>query len=369
MINVFGAKVGDEEMGEIQSSIDSSWMGCGVKVKLFEESLSKRNNLQGLVMVDSGSNALILAIKLLKLPPKSTIVVPSFTWVACANSVILAGHKVRFADVDYDTQNITENTVAKALDLGPIHAIMVVHYAGLPVEMNKLNFGVPIIEDAAHAIDSKVGDKYCGSLGNVAIYSFDSIKNLATPEGGAVITNDDLLTKKAREYRYCGITKSGFAAAADNANGRWWEHQTKYIWPKMMPNDISASIGLAQLAKLDSNQKKRKEIWDRYQVELENVNWLLRPKEANKNDQHSYFTYFIRVLNGRRDELAKYLLDNGVYTTLRYYPLHLNSIYRSKQSLPVSEMLNNQGLSIPLHPALSDNDVSKVIDLIKEFDG
>lgn len=358
MINVFCAtNLGEEELAEIKTSLDNSWMGMGKKVVQFEQELIARNSLANLAMVDSGSNALYLAIKLLKLKPKSKIIVPSFTWVACANAVMLAGHRVVFADVDYDTQNITEKTVAQAMGFD---AIMAVHYAGKPCNMDRLKtFGVPIIEDAAHAIDSKIDNVYCGNFGDVAIYSFDSIKNLPTPEGGAVVGT---LAEKAKEYRYCGVTKSGFAAASSGP--RWWNLQTKHIWPKMLPNDISASIGLAQLRKLDSHQAKRKKIWEIYQKEFD-LPWMLRPVDAEKNEQHSYFTYFIRVLDGSRDLLAKYLLDNGVYTTLRYQPLHLNYRYGCRVSLPVCEKLSEEGLNLPIHPGLSDNDVDKIVDLVR----
>jgi aminotransferase len=369
MVNVFGANIGGEELEEVRSCLESSWMGIGKKVQKFETELSQRNSLPGLVMVDSGSNALQLAIQLLHhrgLQPKSKIIVPSFTWVACANSVLLAGHQIVFADVDIHTQNITKETIAKVIskDVG---AIMIVHYAGKPVDMDGIrSFGLPIIEDAAHAIDSQIDGKYCGSFGDVAIYSFDSIKNLATPEGGGIIADEELLSL-AREYRYCGVSKSGFSSAAANPKDKWWEHRIKHVWPKMLPNDVCASIGLAQLRKLDSNQTKRKSIWDRYQEAFSGLECLVRPVEATQNEKHSYFTYFVRITNGRRNELAKYLLDNGVYTSMRYHPLHLNDIYYSKRRLSICETLNDQGLNLPLHPAMKNEDVDVVIDLIRRW--
>jgi dTDP-4-amino-4,6-dideoxygalactose transaminase len=358
VINVFGANLDNEELQEIKSSLDSSWMGMGEKVSRFETALAQRNNLLGLTMVDSGSNALYLAIRLLNIERKK-IIVPSFTWTACANAVLLAGYEVIFADVDYNTQNITEKTVAQVItkDVG---AIMAVHYAGKPCNMKRLKtFGVPVIEDAAHAIDSKIDDTYCGNLGEIAIYSFDSVKNLPTPEGGAIVGKKEY-TDLAKEYRYCGMPKSGFSNVS---NKKWWETKTKHIAPKMLPNDICASVGLSQLKKLDTHQKRRKEIWNKYQ---ESFNNLLKPADPESNEQHSYFTYLIRVKS--RDALAHHLYDNGIYTTLRYHPLHLNEIYNCTNSLPVCEKLNEEGLNLPLHPALSDNDVDKIIELVKDHE-
>lgn len=359
MINVFGASLTDAELSAVRGPIEKSWMGMGTRVREFENSLTLRLGLNGLVMVDSGSNALFLAVRLLNLPPNSRIILPSFTWVACANAILLAGHIPVFADVDIHTHNLTPETVGKVLTKD-VKAIMTVHYAGKPCDMDGFKtFGLPVIEDAAHAVDSYVGDKACGSMGDVGIYSFDSVKNLATPEGGAVTGNSDILDR-AREYRFCGISKSGFA---NRKKDRWWEHDIKHIWPKMLPNDVSASIGLVQLSRLDQLQARRREIWERYSRELDGLNLPVGPGPGEK---HSYFTYLVRVKKGR-DDLAKYLLDNTIYTTLRYHPLHLNGIYGSNVSLPVCELLNEQGLNLPLHPGLSDDDVDKVIKLVRAW--
>jgi dTDP-4-amino-4,6-dideoxygalactose transaminase len=120
------------------------------------------------------------------------------------------------------------------------------------------------------------------------------------------------------------------------------------------------------LQKLKKHQQLRKKIWDIYQQEL-NMSWIENPREAGENEIHSYFTYFIRVLNGKRDELAKFLLANNIYSTLRYHPLHLNNIYNSDQKLEGCEKLNKEGLNIPLHPNLNDRDLNIVIGKIKEY--
>ena len=136
----------------------------------------------------------------------------------------------------------------------------------------------------------------------------------------------------------------------------------------MNPSDIAGAIGVAQLGKLDDLQAYRKEIWDKYQEAFKDIDWLKLPIEANKGDKHSYFTYAIRVINGKRDELAHYLLDKEIYTTLRYHPLHLNKIYEQMdKKLPNSEELNEEALSIPLHPSMSWDDVEKVISEIINF--
>ena len=366
MISVFGSSVGQEELDEIKSSIENQWMGIGPKTKRFEEEFAKRLGLPDFALLDSGSNALLMAVKLLDLPPGSEVILPSFTWISCAHSVVLNGCKPVFCDVDLDTDNVTRETIEPHITR-QTRAIMAVHYAGKPVRLDEIEeLGLPIIEDAAQAVDSKLQGKYCGAIGDVGIYSFDAIKNLAMPEGGGITARDPERVKKARVLRYCGIGKSGFEASRQKQN-RWWEYNIIDFFPKLLPNDICASIGLAQLRKLDASQAYRKQIWDLYQRELADIPWLLRPRGAEPDEQHSYFTYVIRALGGVRDRLAQYLHDNGVYTTVRYHPLHMNPIYESDAHLPITEQLNEEALSIPIHPRLSDDDLAKIVDLLRRF--
>ena len=365
MISVFGSKVGQEEIEEIRSSIEAQWMGIGPKTKAFEEQFAKRLDLNGLALLDSGSNSLYMAVKLLNLAPGTPVLVPALTWISCAHAVVLAGCVPVFCDVDLDTQNISAETIAPHLASKP-GAIMVVHYAGKPVRMDPImKFGIPVIEDAAHAVDSKLGDKYCGAIGAVGVYSFDAVKNLAMGEGGGLTAQDPELIARARLLRYCGIGKSGFEASA--SKDRWWEYNIIEFFPKFLPNDINASIGLAQLRKLDRSQAYRKQIWELYQHEFANLGWLIRPQDPAADEQHSYFTYFARIPGGKRDRFAKYLYDSGIYTTFRYHPLHLNPIYKSSARLPNCEQLNEEGLNLPLHPNLSSADIDKVISQVKAF--
>jgi len=366
MISVFGSKVGKEELEEIRTSIENQWLGIGPKTKKLEELFAARLNLPFFVMLNSGSNSLYLAVKLLDLPKDSEVILPSFTWIACAHAVKLAGCQPRFCDVDLATQNMTAETVKPCINK-KTRAIMAVHYAGKPVKMDEITrLGFPVIEDAAHAVDSKIGDRYCGSMGDIGIYSFDAVKNLSIGEAGGLTAKNKELIGKAHKLRYCGIGKSGFEASATKT--RWWEYEILDFFPKMIPDDIASSIGLAQLKKLDEHQSIRKRYWDIYQKELAPLDWLLLPKGPDAGEQHSYFTFCIRLKGRSRDALAKYLFKNGIYTTLRFHPLHLNPIYRCHGKLPNSELLNETALNIPLHPGLKEDDLYCVIDKIKAFD-
>jgi aminotransferase len=339
-------------------------MGMGPRVGEFEAAFADRIGAD-FAMTDSGSNALLLAVAALDLPAASEVVVPSFTWIACAHAVVLAGHRPVFADVELETGNVSAATIERALT-ERTRAVMVVHYAGRPVEIESiLALGLPVIEDAAHAVDSAVGARRCGTFGEVGVFSFDSVKNVATPDGGGVTSPREDVMERVRRLRYCGIGGSGFDRST--RGGRWWEHETSTPFPRAIPNDVSASIGLAQLRRLPANQTHRRGLWDHYQRELQTVPWLARPPDPEAGHRHSYFTYLIRVGGGRRDELAHHLLDSRIYTTLRYPPLHLSPGYASSAELPNCEALAEEALNLPLHPRLTDEDLARVIQALREF--
>jgi dTDP-4-amino-4,6-dideoxygalactose transaminase len=368
MISVFGSCVGKEEISNVVTCMRSQWMGFGKNVEIFEKKYKEKFHLSNFVMVDSGSNALYMAVKLLDLPLGSEIILPSFTWVSCAQAVLIAGHKPVFCDVDLDTMNVRRQDIECKIT-NKTEAIIVVHYAGLSVDMDPIVFlGYPIIEDAAHAVDSTYKGWPCGAIGDIGIFSYDSVKNLTVGEGGGITARSLDYIKRAKVMRYCGIGKSGFSSAMENAGdkSRWWEYNIQEPFIKMLPTDIAACIGIAQLDKIDSLQIRRKEIWDTYQRELSSIPDLIPPQKSLLGDKHSYFTYCIRV--PKRDELAIFLLNEQIYTTLRYHPLHLNKLYgQTDIYLPNSEQLNREALSIPIHPRMSDNDVDKVINKIKQF--
>mgnify|MGYP006280533429 CR=1 FL=1 len=366
MISVFGSQVGSEEIEAVKAVMQMQWMGFGKKVDEFEATYSAKYNIPNFALVDSGSNALYMATHLLDLPKGSDIIVPSFTWVSCAQAVILAGHNPVFCDVDISSMNVTKETVSDALT-NKTRAVMVVHYAGLPVEMDEImSLGLPVIEDAAHAVASQYKGTACGNIGTVGIFSYDAVKNLTVGEGGGIASPQSELIARAKTLRYCGIGKSGFDSIQSNQSGRWWEYNISEPFIKMLPTNIAAAIGIEQLKKIDSLQERRKQIWNEYSEAFSSCDKITIPLEAPPYSTHSYFTYCIRVAN--RDDLARYLLEQGIYTTLRYHPLHLNPIYgQTDRRLPNCETLNHDALSIPIHPRLTHEEVEKVISSILQF--
>ena len=366
MINVFGSDLGEAEVKAAKECMDSQWVGFGKIVGQFEARFSERLGLDHFLMVDSGSNALYMACYLLDLKPGDEIIVPSFTWVSCAQAVLMCGLKPVFADVDVNTMNVNSETISKSIT-PRTKAIMIVHYAGLPCDMDPiLQLGFPVIEDAAHAVDAYYKGKACGSIGDIGIYSFDAVKNLTAIEGGGITTKCPIMAKRASQLRYCGIGKSGFDAASDDHNDAWWEYTIQEPFIKMLPTNLHAAVAIEQLKRLDQLQTKRLEMWNLYTEELKDLADVIIPRNAAAGDRHGLFTYCIRCTN--RNQLAHYLLSNDIYTTVRYHPLHLNDIYlQSSNTLEGSELLNQTALSLPLHPRLTMSDVLYVTSKIKEF--
>ena len=369
MISLFGSDVGDEELAAVKDCFDRQWLGIGPKSVEFESQMAAKLGVPSFVFLNSGSNSLHLALALLDLPEGSEVIVPSFTWIACANAVQLNRLRPVFCDVDRTTFNMTAQDVERKIT-ARTSAIMVVHYGGLPAGVEALKaFGLPIVEDAAHAIDSYDDGRHCGTMGDAGIFSFDAVKNMTTGEGGGVVAADPERLTRARRLRYCGIAKSGFEAAATKS--RWWEYDISDSFPKMLNTDIGAAIGLVQLRRLPGFQARRKEIWERYSRTLSTESWATEwldiPPGPGQRHQHSYFSYCIRLRSGSRDALAKFLYDRGVYTSLRFHPLHLNPIYGSRDALPNCEWLNEHALNIPLHHRLSDAEVDQVLDGLKQF--
>lgn len=366
MIKVFASKTGQEEIDEITDTLKAQWLGIGPKVATFEKELAERNHFNSVVMTDSCSNSLYTAVKCFDFPQGSEIIVPSLTFISCAHAILLNNCQPIFCDVEYDSMNCSLETVLPHVTR-KTKAIMVVHYAGKPANVPLIaELGIPIIEDAACAIDSKLNDKYCGSLGDIGCFSFDSMKNLSTGEGGAIVAASPTVIERVRRLRYCGIAKSGIDAAKEHKS-RWWETEVLYPAIRQMPNDVNAAIALAQLRKLDILQQTRKSIWDIYQKEFSNLPIGLPPDPAT-NEQHSYFTYAIKLQDSDvRDNLALYLYDKGIYTTFRYYPIHYMKLYKTDQILPNTTKLNEVTLNLPIHPDLTGENINYIIATIKDF--
>lgn len=367
-IQLFSNSLGDEELEAIKPVLKSKWIGFGNESKLFEKELGKKIGCSRLLAVNSCTSALFMSMKILGIASGDEVIIPSVNFIGVANAVLEVGAKPIFADVGLKTLNIIPEEIER-LRTKNTKAVILLHYGGHPCDMEKIHEvteGIYIIEDNANSILSKYKGISCGTLGDIGCFSFDAMKILSIGDGGAITVKDEKLFEKAQQLRYLGIKdrQSGIDALKEKDH-RWWEIELYRSSGRYITNDISSAIGRIQLRKLDSFIKRRKEIWHIYQKELAHLDWLTTPPEPLPGTESSYYLYWIKAKE--RDKLAKHLIENGIYCTFRYYPLHLIKFYGHKECLPNSEQLSDITLNIPMHQNLSDKDVKKVIQTIRDF--
>lgn len=367
-IQMFSNSMGDEELEAIKPIFKSKWIGFGNEVKLFENELGQKIGSLRLLAVNSCTNALFMSMKILDITSDDEVIIPSINFVGTANAVLEAGARPVFADVDLRYLNIIPEEI-KRLRTKNTKAVILLHYGGHPLDMEKIyeyTKGLYIIEDSANSLLSKYKGKNCGTFGDIGCFSFDAMKILSTGDGGAITIKEERLFEKAQQVRYHGIKnrQSGIDSLKEKTE-RWWEIELNCCSSKYLTNNILATIGRIQLKKIDSFIKRRKEIWDIYQKELSKLDWLVIPPEPLPETESSYYLYWVKLKE--RDKLAKHLIENGIYCTFRYYPLHLIKYYGCKEHLANSELLNGTVLNIPIHQNLSNSDIEKIIKTIKNF--
>ena len=363
MIDLFKPRLGEEELASIRDTFSSGWVGLGPKTERFEKEFAEYIGCKYAVGLNSATSALDLSLQLIGVGRGDEVIVPTVTFVSTAHVVKYNLAEPIFADVDDDFL-IDIDDVAKKITKRT-KAIIPVHYSGRPVDIDRLRDvarGIPIIEDAAHAAGSSYKGKKCGSLGDIGCFSFHAVKNIAMGDGGAITTDDTDIYNRANRLRWLGIDKSTWARS-DKNKSYWWEYAVDEIGLKCHMNDISASIGLVQLAKLDEANRRRRQIAEMYTRGLKDV--VVTPRMDTDDSLSSWHIYCIRCK--RRNDLSVYLKDKDIITGVHYKPLHLYSCYGNIPSLPNAERLFTEMLSLPMHLWLTDEDVVYIIDSIRSF--
>tara|TARA_Y100001949_G_C15976414_1_gene326285 strand:+ start:771 stop:1856 length:1086 start_codon:yes stop_codon:yes gene_type:complete len=337
----------------IKSHFWASGSGVGY-VKKFENSLNKFTGSNTCIGVNSGTAALNLALSLFDLKNKE-VLIPSLTFVSTAHAVILNGAKPIFVDVNPETLCLDEKQIQNSITKNT-KAIIPVHFAGFPCNLTAIRSickknNLYLIEDAAHAIGSTFNNKKIGAHGDAVCFSFHPVKNLAMPTGGAITINHKnhkKFRKQLESRRWCGIS--------DRNNVDYDVHELG--WNYYM-NEFSAAIGLVQLKKLNEMIKTRKRIAKFYDREINLENKIPYSIDC------SYHLYWILVEN--RKQFRKKLANEGIETGTHYKPVHHMSYYKNKKPLPITEKISNEIVTIPIHPNLTDNQLSKIVHFVNKF--
>ena len=349
--------VGSGEENAIKKVLYSHFWGSGAgigKVLEFEEKFRKYTKASRCVSVNSGTAALHLALSLFDIKNKE-VILPSLSFVSTAHAIIYNGGIPIFVDVRPDTLCIDPEKIRKSITKKTA-MILPVHFSGFPCDLNEIielgrKFNLKIVEDAAHAAGASYKNKRIGSHGNAVCFSFHPVKNLAMPSGGAITLNNEnseAFAEDLKSKRWMGIS-----------NRKGIKYDVTCIGWNYYMNEFSAAIGIEQLKKLDKTNSKRKEIANRYAKEL-NVE-----QKIPFNRNCSYHIFWITVND--RDNFIKKMQQNNIEIGIHYLPIHKMKFYNSKARLPVTEKITKNIVSLPIHPNLTDNDISKIIELTNKF--
>lgn len=370
--------LGAAELSAVGRVFDSRWLGHGETTVAFEKALGGILGSPHVIGVSSGTAALHLALDALDLPPGSGVVVPSLTFVASVQAILAAGLTPLFCDVDastlqLDLEDVRARLAAVASRPGSAarpRAIMPVHFGGAACDMAALmalasEHDLLVVEDAAHAFGSTQEGRPLGTFGIAGCFSFDPIKNVTCGEGGAIATSSRRVAERVTATRALGISSDGWSRHTGSASWAYEVHDRG--WRCHLPN-LNAAIGLAQLERAPLLRARKQEVVERYHAALHSLPGLTvitRP-----SPDVFPFTYAVRVHDGRRDHLMACLRARNVGTSVEYIPNHLQPAFAAwRTSLPVTEQLHREILSLPLFAELTDDDVSYVVDAVTTYFG
>lgn len=375
MINLFQPQLGREELDEIAKVFSSNWVGKGTYVKNFETGFAKnlKSKSEHFLSTTSCTEAIFLASDIFKFSSCDEVIVPSISFPSVGSCILSKGAKIVFCDVDRHSLNVRAQDIESKIT-PDTKAVFLTHYGGVSCDMSPIvelckREGIIIIEDSACAVRSFYKGKACGTMGDMGMWSFDAMKTLSTGDGGMMYLKDLNLRIEAEEKLYLGLPqkqKSGIDSSNEDSDS-WWEFELNYPGRRAIMNNVAAAIGCVQLRKLDGFILRRKEIYDIYHSELSKLDWLKVPPVESFENISSY--YFFWIQTEKRNELAKYLLNNDIYTTFRYWPLHKIELFKdyAEGNYPNSDYVSEVTLNLPLHQNLSNKEVDKIITLIKDF--
>ncbi|EMO0471741.1 UDP-4-amino-4-deoxy-L-arabinose aminotransferase [Pluralibacter gergoviae] len=367
--------LGAEEIAAVTEVLQSGWITTGPKNQALEKAFCDLTGNQHAIAVSSATGGMHVTLMALGVQQGDEVITPSLTWVSTLNMIALLGAEPVMIDVDRDTLLVTPEAIEAAIT-PRTKAIIPVHYAGAPVDIDAIRaigerYGIPVIEDAAHAAGTRYKGKHVGAEGT-AIFSFHAIKNMTCAEGGLIVTDNDRLAKRIRSLKFHGL---GVDAFDRQAYGR--APQAEVIEPGFKYNmaDINAAIALVQLAKLEQLNARRREIARRYLQALADTPFL--PLSLPEwPHHHAWHLFIIRVDEAAcgisRAGLMEALKARGIGTGLHFRAAHTQKYYRERYPqlrLPNSEWNSERLCSLPLFPDMTPEETSRVITALRELSG
>ncbi len=363
--------ISQEAIDEVVACLKSGWITTGPRVKQFEDDLKTYLSAPHALALSSATAGLHLALTAIKLAPGDEVITTPMTFAATLNTIVLSGGKPVLVDVEPGTYNMDVTLLEKAVTKRT-RAIMPVHFAGLPVDLDPLyavakKHNLRVIEDAAHAIGTEYKGKRIGSFGDIQVFSFHPNKNMTTGEGGCVVTRDAKLADDVALLRFHGMDREAW-----NRFGKKGSQHYEIIAPGYKYNmmDMQAALGLHQLRALDGFIKRRTELALRYQDLLAGWPQLSLPVAPPYKHLHAWHLYTPLVNPGAagmdRDAFMQGLKERNIGTGLHYRAVHLYPYYREqfgfkRGDFPNAETISDRIVSLPLFPTMTDADQDRVI--------
>jgi dTDP-4-amino-4,6-dideoxygalactose transaminase len=368
---VFGAPaIGDAEVAEVVASLRSGWLGTGPKVARFEDDFKTYKGAEHAVAVSSCTAALHLSMLALRLRPGDEVITTPMTFCATVNAIIHAGATPVLVDIDPVTMNIDPQRAAAAITPST-RAIVPVHFAGRSCAMDELlevaaTRDLAVIEDCAHAIETEYAGRKAGTFGDFGCFSFYVTKNVVTGEGGMVLTSREDHAARIKILALHGMSKDAWKRFSDEGYRHYFVTEAGY---KYNMTDLQAAIGIHQLARIEPNWERRRQIWQRYLEAFDDLPLTL-PAPTPPNTRHAYHLFTVLVDEERaglsRDAFLDAMTTENIGVGVHYMSIPEHPFYQERfgwqpQDYPHAMRVGRATVSLPLSPALNDEDVADVI--------
>jgi len=359
-------KLGIEEEEAVLSVLRSGWLTMGAVTQAFEREFAEFVGAKHALAVNSATAALHMACAALGLQEGDEVICPSLTFVATANAIRYTGATTVFADIEStDYLCISPEAIEQAIT-ERTKAIMIMHYAGFACDLPKImkiaeKYGLPVIEDAAHAVGASIEGRSLGTWGSFGCYSFFGNKNMTTAEGGMLTTNSDEFAEKLRILRSHGMTTLTW----DRHQGHASTYDVVALGYNYRLDEVRAAIGREQLKKLPSGNKRRKELTDRYREAFKHHKPQLGLPFHEARGISSYHIFPILLpAEINKSEFREKLKQAGIQTSFHYPPVHQFQIYRDvrEQTLKETEAVADRQVTLPLFPGMTDEQQELVIE-------